>query len=377
MNGDYDLLELSKVSGFYGPGNWSGWFLTIVTSYISIIRNPDSTRVHDVLLHLLGTNWAAIDLLRQVSSYEILGKMKDSSTEIAGLEEAIAAPINISTWGIIHALLQFFLSLTLASDPRRQILPYRASVLLAGTFIPSMSLTHCILSPDKTTSSEWTTFTPKLPVFYWNNITPLIHGIILFLISFIGIWTCVFVLIASGVAVRLYLFNLTDTSIGPSSRQPKSYRWVYGVVGCAFMVSYPIYMIKLHSPPIELTQLGDFLRMAALISFALLLFLIPVFSAHIFAFTMSRFVSKVSFSILIGTGGSMCAFLSFAYLVRVIGSGGKIVGKSCYYMPCAPQSIADWDQAFGLMVGLVMLVIEAVASLKPFREWVKNWWSRR
>ncbi|KAH7132242.1 hypothetical protein B0J11DRAFT_220747 [Dendryphion nanum] len=207
MNGDYDLLELSKVSGFYGPGNWSGWFLTIVTSYISIIRNPDSTRVHDVLLHLLGTNWAAIDLLRQVSSYEILGKMKDSSTEIAGLEEAIAAPINISTWGIIHALLQFFLSLTLASDPRRQILPYRASVLLAGTFIPSMSLTHCILSPDKTTSSEWTTFTPKLLVFYWNNITPLIHGIILFLISFIGIWTCVFVLIASGVAGKYIKVN--------------------------------------------------------------------------------------------------------------------------------------------------------------------------
>lgn len=46
------------------------------------------------------------------------------------------------------------------------------------------------------------------------------------------------------------------------------------------------------------------------------------------------------------------------YLMMAVFSGFKIAGKSCFFMPCTPQSIAEWDQAFGLMVGLVMLGLE-------------------
>jgi hypothetical protein len=39
---------------------------------------------------------------------------------------------------------------------------------------------------------------------------------------------------------------------------------------------------------------------------------------------------------------------------------GTKVSESCFLMPCAPQSIYDWDQAFSLTAGLMLLVFTEI-----------------
>jgi hypothetical protein len=46
------------------------------------------------------------------------------------------------------------------------------------------------------------------------------------------------------------------------------------------------------------------------------------------------------------------------YPWHVIRTGGRIVGNSCYFMPCAPQALSESDQAFALFAGLAMIVYE-------------------
>jgi hypothetical protein len=45
----------------------------------------------------------------------------------------------------------------------------------------------------------------------------------------------------------------------------------------------------------------------------------------------------------------------FFYILR-----GTKVSESCFLMPCAPQSIHDWDQAFSLTAGLIILVFTEI-----------------
>jgi uncharacterized BrkB/YihY/UPF0761 family membrane protein len=43
------------------------------------------------------------------------------------------------------------------------------------------------------------------------------------------------------------------------------------------------------------------------------------------------------------------------YLISMLISGGK---HGCYFMPCAPQNIKEWDQAFGLLIGIIVFLFE-------------------
>ena len=52
---------------------------------------------------------------------------------------------------------------------------------------------------------------------------------------------------------------------------------------------------------------------------------------------------------------------------------GTKVSESCFLMPCAPQSIYDWDQAFSLTAGLVLLIFtEVVPGLGKIRRLLKR-----
>jgi len=39
---------------------------------------------------------------------------------------------------------------------------------------------------------------------------------------------------------------------------------------------------------------------------------------------------------------------------------GTPISESCFFMPCAPQSIKDWDQAFSLTAALILLICTEV-----------------
>ena len=49
--------------------------------------------------------------------------------------------------------------------------------------------------------------------------------------------------------------------------------------------------------------------------------------------------------------------------------------KSCYFRPCAPQSIYEWDQAFAICVGLFILALEIGPDvMKPVKRiWLSIW----
>ncbi|KAI1515932.1 hypothetical protein KJE20_13813 [Pyrenophora tritici-repentis] len=53
------------VSGFYGPGPWAAWTISIVTTWIALFRDDYSNNMH-LMGWLLYTNWAAIDMARQL-----------------------------------------------------------------------------------------------------------------------------------------------------------------------------------------------------------------------------------------------------------------------------------------------------------------------
>jgi hypothetical protein len=61
---DDDPYGIANVSGFYGPGAWSGWMLAMLASFIRIYTKPHARIDPNTWLFVLGTNWAAVDVLR-------------------------------------------------------------------------------------------------------------------------------------------------------------------------------------------------------------------------------------------------------------------------------------------------------------------------
>jgi hypothetical protein len=60
-------------------------------------------------------------------------------------------------------------------------------------------------------------------------------------------------------------------------------------------------------------------------------------------------------------------FISWAYVILWIFSGATFKKKSCMFMPCAPQSISEWDQCFALFAGLAVFIYEFGVDI---RGWV-------
>jgi len=67
-----DVLGISLISGIYGPGTWTAWFLNIFASW----RRVGGTDVFDpnTCLFLVGMNWAAVDVVRITKAMNALNK---------------------------------------------------------------------------------------------------------------------------------------------------------------------------------------------------------------------------------------------------------------------------------------------------------------
>jgi len=61
-----DPCGLDNVSGFYGPGAWTGWILAIVSSWYAIIPHSRSQSLYEVFFHVSYTNWAGVHIIRQI-----------------------------------------------------------------------------------------------------------------------------------------------------------------------------------------------------------------------------------------------------------------------------------------------------------------------
>ncbi|KAJ5658305.1 uncharacterized protein N7484_001954 [Penicillium longicatenatum] len=61
-----DSLGMVEISGLFGPGSWSGWFLTLVASWWQIIRVSEEPTDPNTVACLFWTNWAAVDVRRGI-----------------------------------------------------------------------------------------------------------------------------------------------------------------------------------------------------------------------------------------------------------------------------------------------------------------------
>lgn len=104
---------IDEVNGFYGPGAWYSWVITIIWSWFKIM-NGEKLLTYDIMAHLLYTSWAAIDLLRQ---------LKGEATSFGALTASIIA----TYWGLVNDLAQYTHIVGTTSDGARQ----SSTILLA------------------------------------------------------------------------------------------------------------------------------------------------------------------------------------------------------------------------------------------------------
>jgi hypothetical protein len=86
-----DPLGLSEVSGFYGPGTWAVWTITVFASWLGLLSGgADKGFDANTWTYLLGLQWAAIDLIRQVKKLNMLyGEPVAAGGEQTWLREAV------------------------------------------------------------------------------------------------------------------------------------------------------------------------------------------------------------------------------------------------------------------------------------------------
>jgi hypothetical protein len=100
--------DIVQISGFYGPGAWAAWFITLMASWLPIRRDDYSHNLH-YISYALYMNWAAIDLLRQTKALRKIrsGAAEDSKDPVViARDKAISASFAVLGIGVFHAYLQ-------------------------------------------------------------------------------------------------------------------------------------------------------------------------------------------------------------------------------------------------------------------------------
>ena len=111
--------DYTQISGFYGPGTWAAWVITLITSWIPILQNDHKHNLH-YISYLLYTNWATIDLIRQVALAvrHQKGFGEVSHTQLQNINAALA----VVQVGILHGAAQFALCCFLAKGQDADII---------------------------------------------------------------------------------------------------------------------------------------------------------------------------------------------------------------------------------------------------------------
>lgn len=339
-----DVLGIGNVSGFYGPGSWAGWFLSIVASWWRLIRASEERFDPNTWLFLLGTNWAAVGLFRGVRmAQSIPSGSLTYAADLGSLKGSIGAAFNVTFWGIFHGSMQYFFTMMLFEDPKSQ--RYRLWTLFLGMMLPSLALMHSVALIR----------TMNVPALYWYGMHSGAYDLNLVVAAGTPYYIMPF---------SVWLLSYMDISLLPSVLTGLLRRaWkrllrpvfikvitsrivvkVARLLACVslFMVSISIIMIDVTEDSrwcIGLLPLAPFF-------FVLLLLAVPLF-----------------WLITVGCASGWYAFV--AYVTRSVKAS-----HSCFFMPCAPQSINEEDQLFALFASLLLFVGWEVIPIvvKEFRK---------
>jgi hypothetical protein len=330
-----DPLGISKVSGFYGPGAWAAWFLTIVASWVGGIHGTKKKVDVNTALFLLGANWAAVDVFRSIHALRSLrSDQLDYTIEFSKGMGNYAAAFTVTFWGVFIALLQMCLVFS----------EERARMLIVGLVLPLIALTATIFGPVFTGlgGSALNLF----PALYWIGMGDELHGITVMLAA------ATFILVLAPLIGAL-VFQERNTLFP---------RWVKTTVSTIKEI-------------VNSDAAGMAFGLYVVFSFVTLVVSVILCISkndEVYLWGMSPFLILFS-PILLITGpmgwlvvipGSIVVYLFKGYL-----HFGSNVSESCFFMQCAPQSIKEEDQLYALLAGLFALGYEiAPHAFKKLRD---------
>ncbi|ORY14707.1 hypothetical protein BCR34DRAFT_585668 [Clohesyomyces aquaticus] len=349
-----DPIGFGSVSGFYGPGAWAGWFLTLCASWtrVSSTEGFDAT----TWLYLLGMDWAALDLLKHYYALHSAWKAGDKNyTKEAAI---VGASFTVCFWGLLHAVIQLWIWYRLTVRKTQ-----RGLTLILGSVLPAFALATVgwtLMMEGDTASLE---ITRNIPALYFNGMqassernpatqefgpSPTSHDIQVTFAGAFGAWALLF--------YAFVLYRLFRKSPG----------WRDFTAVMNWIPSFDMSRIR---NDFELRR-----RIARGLYIAFIAWLViavfvgdKLFPAWIWfmPFWVLCFVIGVPTLTLIN-----CSFLSIVYILKAYFHLGSSVSQSCVYMPCAPQSISELDQAAALLAGLFSFFIGEI--LVPFIRTVRE-----
>jgi len=345
-----DLHGFALVSGLYGPGSWAGWFLCIIGSWTHLIvshQNPHRrTRKLDANLwaYLAALNWAAADLIRHTATlrslYDAASETEPWTKEVA----SVGAALTVVGWGSCHAHVQCCIAKYRNGDRKRALVLFLA-LLLPSASICIAGLRLGLWRPIATFSCMGVVEFPLyerdydiivlLPAFYWKGMGTGMQLFGLVFMFWAGVvWataSCCFVLRTVGVAVAPFVARLMALILAKMPRRPRK-----------FLMSLKAPFLSWQSENVTYRE--------PVVSF---IWRMAVSVLYLVAGAWALGLSVIMTVIMVGS--------SFAYVLMgyLFGSGHS---DACFFMPCAPQSLSDTDQAGALFVGLVLFVgLEIVA----------------
>jgi hypothetical protein len=321
-----DPLGISNVSGFYGPGAWAAWFLTIVGAWVRVLRGSEEKVDMNTALFLFGTNWAAVDVFRSIHAMRnIQPDQPDYKTEFIKLMGSYGAALTVVFWGTVHALLLTPVTEEVFSG--RKCRNRRLLTLIVGVVLPLIALAASTFGPVLTGINGKSL--DYLPVLYWKGMGSGTH-------------------------------NATNMVIAVTPCLPLAYWLVFVDDKTQQLPKRLVKAIKIVDDPNIKNTLLVLLSLGSLVS---LFVFVPIFlvtgNEH-WAWGMAPLwlMFAPAFIIVIGPAIWMI-YLPISVVVYIFKGYlhlGSEVSESCFFMPCTPQSISDEDQIYALLAGLFSLV---------------------
>jgi hypothetical protein len=314
-----DPLGISNVSGMYGPGTWAGWYLTIVASWIRLFLAPKKRIDPNTWAFLLVTNWAAGDFILQTYRIRFLNSNGNGGKAIDHNMGPLGAAYTVLWVGVWHAGLQLAFAIGLSTR-------LKTSTLVVGLFLPLIALCFSVaIYPT------WN----RLPVLYYPGMQEASHRIYVGILFLTPMWV--------PLALFIWFYYLIEEALS-TPRGGHTQSMATNIATC--LKSIGVKSLPGFTPVLVFTfTLVVLANIMARITKQLWWY----FCAAPFDALMAVFIWPI-----VLTAGF--AILCYAYIMNGYLQAGSKYKHSCFFMPCAPQSISDSDQAFPLMLGIILLL---------------------
>ncbi|KAF2670339.1 hypothetical protein BT63DRAFT_235609 [Microthyrium microscopicum] len=316
-----DPLGIAQVSGFYGPGAWAAWFITGVASWLRIFRRTKDKVDVNTVLFLLGTNWAAVDMLKSI---HMLGNLQPNEPEyLVNVEKSMGtygASFNVAFWGSIHIILQvpatWILFEDMKSRRRRRIF-----ILVVGALLPLIALTANGFGPSLYQIIDYFYLSypqvglDSMPALYSKGMALKTHR---------------FMMLLGSHLVLLFIVPLSLLTLWEAAMIGE---WTWGLKICLRAIGL------LNLAFFILMLAASWLGFWACYPFACLVMIQAIVGLR-FTYGIAAFWA---FSVII---------YCLIYVREAYFHSGSLASESCFFMPCASQTLSDEDQLFGLFAGL-------------------------